>query len=208
MQHFSVDFFRRRASVENGGLGATAPRNHQMQRRSVAALTTDRAADATSDRTTAVQRRRCRAQKPAPTQGSAQRPEAGAAENRTHDRGHEPAQFGAAPGGGRAAADAPPTGGRTRPRRDNAGAARRKTAGDRTTARHERGDGARRRRSARTEKHAERRQNAGEARPAPASGGRRTLGAGRGKLATRRSPERRTAESVHKRRYPPSSLLR
>lgn len=77
----------------------------------------------------------------------------------------------------------------------------------RTTARHERRDGARRRRSERTEKHAKRRQNAGEARPAPASGGRRTLGAGRGKLATRRSPERRTAESVHKRRYPLASLL-
>lgn len=130
MQHFSVDFFRRLASVENGGLGATAPRNHQMQRRPVAALATDRAADATGDRTTAAQRRRCRAQKPAPTKGSAQRPEAGAAENRTHDRGHEPAQFGAAPGGGRAAADAPPTGGRTRPRTDNAGAARRRTAGE------------------------------------------------------------------------------
>ena len=100
-----------------------------MQRRSVAALAADRAADVTNERTTAAHRRRRRAQKRAPTQDSAQRPEAGAAENRTHDRGHEPAQFGAAPGGGRAAADAPPTGGRTRPRTDNAGAARRRTAG-------------------------------------------------------------------------------
>ena len=30
MQHFSVDFFRRLASMENGGLGATAPRNHRI----------------------------------------------------------------------------------------------------------------------------------------------------------------------------------
>lgn len=101
-----------------------------MQRRSDAASAADRAADATGDRTTAAQRRRSRAQMHAPTQESAQRPEAGAAENRTHDRGQEPAQFGAAPGGGRAAADAPPTGGRTRPRTDNAGAARRRTAGE------------------------------------------------------------------------------
>lgn len=61
-----------------------------------------------------------------PAIDSAQRPEAGAAENRTNDRGHEPTQLGAAPSGGRAAADAPPTGGRTRPRTVNAGAARRR----------------------------------------------------------------------------------
>lgn len=89
---------------------------------------TDRAADATSHRTTAAQRRRRRAQMHAPAKDSAQRPEAGAAENRTNDRGHEATQVGAAPSGGRAAADAPPTGGRTRPRTDNAGAARRRTA--------------------------------------------------------------------------------
>lgn len=111
----------------------------------------------------------------------------------------------------RPAADAQrPTRRRQAAEHDHGWTTRARRAGERpenrTTARHERGDGARRRRSARTEKHAERRQNAGEARPAPASGGRRTLGAGRGKPATRRSPERRTAESVHKRRYPFPSL--
>ena len=113
----------------------------------------------------------------------------------------------------RPAADAQrPTRRRQAAEHDHGRTTRAQRAGDRpenrTTARTERRDGARRRRSARTEKHAERRQNAGEARPAQASGGRRTLGAGRGKPATRRSPERRTAESVNTRRYPPSSLLR
>lgn len=171
-------------------------------------LNTDRAADATSDRTTAAQRRRRRAQKLAPAKDSAQRPEAGAAENEPTTAATSLHRWERRP-----AADAQrPTRRRQAAEHDHGRTTRARRAEERpknrTTARHERGDGARRRRSERTEKHAERRQNAGEARPAPVSGGRRTLGAGRGKPTTRRSPERRTAESVHKRRYPLSSLLR